>query len=344
MQDEATNLIWEEQPYTIRAFLEVQSLYEKLSEEVSYILRKQVSEANIEYSTITYRTKTVESFCEKSYRKGYKEPLSEATDIAGTRIVYLYEQDRERIEEVIERNFKVIEKVNKLEVREPHEFGYNAIHYLVKLSDIVSGPRYDDLSELVCEIQVRTILQDAWAIVAHHLSYKKESDIPNSLIRKINALSGLFETADNQFSIINKERCQYRESFETSIKKNLENVLEQNINQDNLIAYSAWKMPDRRTLTEDSAVAILAEIEGTKYTKIRDIDNSIDSYLDFVKEYEKEYPPTAEDTWEKTIFAQAGVIRIVLSLSDDIFMSNRVISNTVKERLKKYREKIKLQK
>jgi ppGpp synthetase/RelA/SpoT-type nucleotidyltranferase len=60
-------------------------------------------------------------------------------------------------------------------------------------------PRYDDLKKLVCEIQVRTVLQDAWAIIDHHLSYKQESDVPKILRRKLNSLAGLVETAHDQF-------------------------------------------------------------------------------------------------------------------------------------------------
>ena len=135
----------------------------------------------------------------------------------------------------------MIERIDKVADSEPHEFGYGAIHFLVKLGKNLKGPRYDDLRDLTCEIQVRTILQDSWAIVAHHLSYKRESDIPNALRRKLNALSGLFETADDQFNQLNIEREAYRGKLTASMEVDIQEILKQKINLDNLLVYADWK-------------------------------------------------------------------------------------------------------
>ena len=53
------------------------------------------------------------------------------------------------------------------------------------------------------ELQIRTIIQDAWSVLDHKIKYKKS--IPQSLKRRINRLSALFEIADDEFLRINDE-------------------------------------------------------------------------------------------------------------------------------------------
>ena len=112
--EEAQNQLWTNSPHVVRAFLDMRPRFEKLAEEVAYILKKSVQASDIEYATITYRAKTLDSFCEKVVRKAYKEPLKEVTDIAGVRIVFLYLSERSQLESLIEEEFKIIEKVDKV--------------------------------------------------------------------------------------------------------------------------------------------------------------------------------------------------------------------------------------
>src|SRR5262249_42489288 len=97
--------------------------------------------------------------------------------------------------------------------------------------------------------QVRTVLQDAWAIIDHHLSYKQEADVPTELRRKLNALSGLFATADDQFEAIRHERKAYIAALRKLTKAKF---LEQELNLDTFKEYIAWKFP-RLRLAADAA-------------------------------------------------------------------------------------------
>src|SRR5690554_6791035 len=220
MDDKKLDIVWKEKPETVKKFLEQKNDYEQLCAEIAYILKKKLSEAEIEFSSVSYRAKTLKSFLEKIVRKTYDNPFADITDFAGVRVVFLYQNDLTKIEAIIKKEFKIIEKVDKLNDKGIDKFGYGAIHYIVKIGKNSSGARYDDLKNLVCEIQVRTVLQDAWAIIDHHLVYKKESEIPSSLQRKLNSLAGLFETADNQFDILRQEREKYLTDIKESITSN----------------------------------------------------------------------------------------------------------------------------
>lgn len=235
--------IWHEKPEIIKRFIEGRPDYEKLCAEVAYILNRELNNAGIEFSTITSRAKTLSSFLEKIQRKKYTDPIREITDFAGVRVVCLYNDDLRRVETAIAEHFEIIEKTDKLTDKKPDQFGYGAIHFVVKLGKTSSGARYDDLKNLVCEIQTRTVLQDAWAIIDHHLVYKNESNIPSVLRTKLNLLAGTFESADEEFKLIRNERQEYLKSIEKS-KISAEQFLDNELNLDSFVRYAQWKFPE----------------------------------------------------------------------------------------------------
>ena len=274
LPDELARL-WDERPSVIRAFVESRPQYQQLCSEIEYILRKRIGENGIEYSTITSRAKTLRSFAEKILRKEYQNPLHEITDLAGVRLVYLYKTDLPAIEMIILSEFEIVERIDKLEEQEADRFGYGALHYLIRLTRKSSGARYDDLKGLMCELQVRTIGQDTWAIFDHHLSYKHESDVPKLLRRKINSLSGLFETADDQFDQIRRDREEYRKA----IKSKLENrykALDQEFNLDSLSEYLSWRYPDRPVGDDARLSLLLSKATEFGYKSLSEIDQLLD--------------------------------------------------------------------
>lgn len=338
---EALDQLWQNDVRVIRAFLDIRPIFEKLSEEVAYILEKQVKAADIEYASVTHRTKILDSFCEKTIRKGYKEPLKDITDIAGVRIVFLYLSDRSKIETIIEKQFDVVEKTDKVNKDDTERFGYGALHYLVRLGRGYAGARYDELKKLICEIQVRTILQDAWAIVAHHLSYKQESDIPRELRRKLNALSGLFETADDQFNQVRNERTIYKDKIKKQISVQGPNFLQQKINLDNLIEYLNWRLPDRQRSSLMRVANLLSEIAEQGYTQLVQIDDAILRAYEAVKAYEVTYPPTDLNTGKCTTYEQVGMVRTALELTNDKYLKTRNLTNGLRQRIKEFRSLVK---
>jgi hypothetical protein len=69
------------------------------------------------------------------------------------------------------------------------------------LSDeLAKTPKYQPYVGLTFEVQIRSLIQDAWSVLDHKIKYKKS--IPNNLRRRINVLSALFELADREFKEI----------------------------------------------------------------------------------------------------------------------------------------------
>ena len=238
---DAENL-WSEKTEIIKHFIDQRADYEKLCAEVAYILNRELGKNQIEFSAITHRAKTLNSFLEKIQRKSYHDPIAEITDFAGVRIVCLYVDDLLKVENIIAEHFEIVEKIDKLTDKKKDQFGYGAIHFIARLGKSSSGARYDDLKNLVCEIQIRTVLQDAWAIIDHHLVYKNESNIPTILKSRLNLLAENFQAADEEFKSIRTEREEYLTGIAES-ENNEDLFLNNELNLDSFVRYAQWKFP-----------------------------------------------------------------------------------------------------
>jgi putative GTP pyrophosphokinase len=128
------------------------------------------------------------------------------SDLIGLRVVCLYEDDIEKIKEVLDQHFEVIDVTDKISQIEKTEgsFGYKGLHLDLKLgSKRRDMPEYKAFIDFNFEIQIRTIVQDSWSVLDHKIKYKKK--IPNKLKRRINTLAALFELADREFLAIRSE-------------------------------------------------------------------------------------------------------------------------------------------
>jgi putative GTP pyrophosphokinase len=342
MSKQYLNQVWEKNPEYIRRYYENIEKNEKLCQEVKYILDSELKSSEVDIAHITSRAKSLESFCEKIARKSYKKPFDEITDFAGVRVVYLYSTSRSIIEDIIEKEFEIIEKVDKVEIDED-KFGYGALHYLVKIRNTHIGARYDELKNKVCEIQVRTILQDAWAMVAHHLSYKQESDVPKELRRKLNALSGLFETADDQFENIRNARNIYQGEVKESLSKGGDFPDKEEANIDNLEVYLKSKFPDREHRGSEGVSDLLKELKSFGYRTLASINAMIDAAIEAVYAYETDHPPSNDEDgdYDATTYTTVGLARSSLLFMSEDYLQHTFGETTI-ETQKKYRHLVKV--
>jgi len=266
---------WNAPSAVLRKFLALHPRYEKLAEEVAYALKAELSAAHVEFASITSRAKSIESFLWKNQRKSYADPFREITDFAGARVVYLYSSDFEAISALIRNNFEVLETVEKREESGTDRFGYLATHFLVRVGERFSGPRYNELKQLICEIQVRTALQDAWAVISHHLVYKSEQETPVQLRRRINALAGLLETADDQFDRLRAERSKYIADLSKAATDEVA-LLQQGINLDSVQLFLERKYPSISFERREGALqTALSDLNRERYRTLGDLDSML---------------------------------------------------------------------
>jgi len=124
------------------------------------------------------------------------------TDILGIRIVCAFLQDLLLVEQQISEHFTVLEVDRKGSGQTFREFGYESIHLLIKIPQDIT----QNLGVCGCEIaeiQIRTILQDAWAEVEHELVYKAEfNPFDDPMKRKLAAVNASLSLADIIFQEI----------------------------------------------------------------------------------------------------------------------------------------------
>ena len=191
----------------VREFEEAQSKFVALQAAAVDDLRSAIASSCLDglVHDIRYRIKRPASFREKIERKNYQDPLNDMHDLLGIRVVCIYPSALVAMDDVIRNAFTVWRYEDKSRGESPELWRYSSIHYDCCIPDSHSGPRYDPIKNIIFEIQVRTILQDAWATVEHRLGYKNEKSIPDDLKREFSALAGLFHIADKSFQNIANE-------------------------------------------------------------------------------------------------------------------------------------------
>lgn len=181
-------------------------ILENLAQSARYLLQSNLEQKKIRVHELTHRIKELDSLREKAERQGSKDPLRDIHDLIGLRAVCLFRSDVPKVLDIIRMSFEVVEEENKEDESEKRVFDYMAVHVIAKMKPESISLEHDALPPTPFEIQVRTIGQDAWASVSHHLAYKQEISFPPDHFRDLYALSALFYVADTQFELL-KTAC-----------------------------------------------------------------------------------------------------------------------------------------
>ena len=180
--------------------------FKNLADEAKKLLYKEFSRKRIKIHLIFSRVKEFDSFCDKIRRKKYTDPINEVKDIVGLRVVCLFLSDIPNILDGAKNIFEILEEENKIDSNPENEFGYMGMHLVAKLKNQNSDPNLENSKDILFEIQIRTIAQDAWAAISHILDYKQKSQIAPELRRDFFALNGLFFVADTHFDLMKNKK------------------------------------------------------------------------------------------------------------------------------------------
>jgi len=174
--------------------------------------------------TVKGRAKSFQSFYKKYIRllqqQQDKTKAPVINDLIGLRIVCTFIEDLSSVETAIQNAFQITEVERKGSNYSFKEFGYESTHILIKIPEDILKKRGKAGCDSA-EIQIRTILQDAWAEVEHELVYKAEfTPFDEPMKRKLAAVNASLSLADIVFQEIrdyqrqlNRELGKRRESF-----------------------------------------------------------------------------------------------------------------------------------
>ncbi|QRY51938.1 bifunctional ribonuclease/(p)ppGpp synthase [Mycolicibacterium septicum] len=176
------------------------------TEQYLKLVTSLLDEAGINYLSITARTKSVDSFAMKANRRAadgtpmYTDPLVEITDQVGLRVITYLREDVDAVANLLAEEMRLLDDQDMgLQTARQGRWGYASRHLLFG----VEGEKYP------ASIQVRTVLQHAWAEFEHDVRYK--GSIPaehvSELDRRFTLAAGLLELADREFTEI-RERLR----------------------------------------------------------------------------------------------------------------------------------------
>lgn len=199
----------------INDYLKTQPYWSNVAESVGRIIEQAIKTRKIQVHSVQFRSKDPVSFGRKASkpsdgdpnRPKYKNPLSEITDLSATRVITFFPRTINEIDVLLREEFEILEFADKSQdLLEEEKFGYQSIHYLVKLNaQRATLSEYSEFADAITEVQVRTILQHAWAEIEHDIQYKSSASIPRDIKRRFMALAGLLELADREFQAIQDE-------------------------------------------------------------------------------------------------------------------------------------------
>jgi putative GTP pyrophosphokinase len=186
-----------------------------------------LQDANIRYHSVQSRVKTRKKLKEKylDSSKKYRR-LADITDLAGLRVITYYEDDIDRVAEVVRKEFD-LDRANSIDKRdtEPDRFAYSALNCVCRhLSRRAADVEYRRFGGVQCEIQIVSILRHAWSEIEHEW-YDLKTEYPRNIKRRFYRLAALLELAESEFLDLRNSRTQYERSVAVRVEAKVPDLL-----------------------------------------------------------------------------------------------------------------------
>ncbi|WP_029110369.1 bifunctional ribonuclease/(p)ppGpp synthase [Mycobacterium sp. URHD0025] len=265
-----------------------------------------LDEAGINYLSITARTKSVDSFAAKANRRAadgtplYSDPLVEITDQVGLRVITYLREDVDAVANLLAEEMRLLDDQDMgLQTARQGRWGYASRHLLIG----VEGEQYP------ASIQVRTVLQHAWAEFEHDVRYK--GSIPaehvSELDRRFTLAAGLLELADREFTEI-RERLRQTMTDEEGGAEFAESSSDARIATPVLATYLGNRFADAgwsRTDHYSWISGLLLELGITSLDALTGVLDSVDTdEINRLMDYR--YPPGAVRRLDDALLAVFG--------------------------------------
>ncbi|MBZ9751968.1 GTP pyrophosphokinase family protein [Deinococcus sp. HMF7604] len=184
--------------------------YEALRDAAVAHTASLITEAGLNIHHVTGRVKKRASLGDKLRRKpGRYGALADVTDLVAARVITYFESDVGLVARLLEEHHTIDwdNSMDKSKMHDPDRFGYLGVHYVVEVTP--QTPGLAAFAGLKFEVQIRSILQHAWAEIEHDLGYKNREAIPREVQRRFYRLAGLLEMADEEFMALHRLSRDY---------------------------------------------------------------------------------------------------------------------------------------
>lgn len=184
-------------------------LWEEILNDISDTISNKIQAEELKF-TLKKRVKSLESLNAKKQgliNKGLNQN-QKIKDLFGLRFIVPFLEDVERVVDIIKESFDVVDIERKSEALSYREFAYDSVHVEISLENL--SIELLDFCSQSCEIQIRTILQEAWAEIEHELVYKSDIEFPDNLAirKKMSALNANLVLSDMIFQEIRDKQIE----------------------------------------------------------------------------------------------------------------------------------------
>lgn len=297
------------------------ALYERYSIEIEEIITKILKTKNIPYQSVSHRVKEKESYLNKCRNEKYTNPIDQITDVSGIRIITYTNQDVSSICKILQDEFLIDEcnSGNKAEMLETDKVGYLSVHYILQLGvkrlELPENKVYENLK---CEVQVRTLLQHAWAEIEHDRNYKFAGVLPKEIKRRFYLVAGVLELMDCEFDKLSKDIDEYAKCMKKAVLKGNYNLGIDSKSMEQYLLKRFGGEANIRILIDGEIISeeVVEELVSFGYKAIQEIEDDLDSYgivlredrscigllrdLMIIKDCEKYFNVAYNDHWQFT--------------------------------------------
>lgn len=215
----------------VQHYIKEYDFYEMASKLVAQQLETSLHEAGIR-AIVTYRAKNPNRLRTKLYQRNEKRDekysslediYKDICDLSGVRVALYFPKDRDKVKDIIEEKFNLIENPKEFPDKEKGPdyskrfSGYWARHFRIRLKENSLLETQSRYTKSKTEIQVASVLMHAWSEVEHDLVYKplngKLSEEEFAILDELNGLVLAGEIALERLQIAGTARIVKEKSF-----------------------------------------------------------------------------------------------------------------------------------
>lgn len=167
------------------------------------LVKALAQDRGIALQILTSRVKDIDSAVGKLSRKSYKNPMTDMTDLVGVRAVCLLSPHVDELclylSAYNDWDIQKSRDTSKEYEDAPDKFGYQSHHFEIRAKIEVKIGSITVSKGTCCELQIRTLMQHAYAEVVHDSIYKSSWGAPSRAVRFVSSSAALIETADHLF-------------------------------------------------------------------------------------------------------------------------------------------------
>lgn len=164
------------------------------------------------------RPKDRDSAIKKQKKKNYANPKEQMTDLVGARFVVLLKTQIDLVEDAVINYSGWSRSRDRSPEHEqsdnPRLFDYQSVHYVVRNNQDRDHDGIKIPAGTPCEVQIRTLLQHAYAELVHDKFYKADHPIPATAERIVARCMALMESTDHMFCAAVDELNQVNQTRE----------------------------------------------------------------------------------------------------------------------------------